>query len=935
MDYTLPKFDVYRKWINLARERKIDWDTIQNSPMANKTVQEFLDIQAATSFWEITPEDWKQITELQKQNEIKLIDIDFTNGLALIADKNEDNAVTVPEDEHSAWVLYRNKLIKNGFKKEAVDAIQRSTIKILKHLNNDTRNSLPVKGLVVGNVQSGKTANMAALMAMAADWGWNLFIILSGTIENLRQQTQKRLLNDLTVSNGTLTWIGLDKPAPNTIPAQQTQYLQFDDNSKTRYFTVCLKNSSRLHDLIEWLQKDPNKQQQMKILVIDDESDQAGINTAKIDNIERTRISKRICSLVNGWNSDGDKIDIKYRAMNYIGYTATPYANVLNESGEESLYPRNFISTLSVSKEYFGPQQIFGVDGGDYDGLDIVRIIDTDDDKTELEAIKALHQGDTELPRTLEDSIAWFLCGVSCMRIWEKNKPVSLLVHTSQKTNHHNNVAEAIKDWFKNNTKTEIIAKCKAVWKRETKRFTIEKFREQYFDYGIADDDISKYPDFNLIEKQIGLLLDSGLTNIHLDDKKEFEYSKGIHLCVDNCKNNGATDDNFYIRLAYPEDKLDYAAAFIVVGGATLSRGLTIEGLISTYFVRSSGQADTLMQMGRWFGYRKGYELLPRIWISTKTNEQFKYLSNMDQELRDEIYDMDIRGTKPTECGPRIMNTPSTSFIRITAKNRMQSAQPTDWNFTGTFKQTFMFKNDVNIIKNNNKYVLDFIDSLGSPADKSPVNKHSEDNLIWKNIDFNLIKPLFMNYDFHQRLDVFNNIQAVVSWIEEITAKKLLGNWNVIIGSKKDAKAEPWNLSCGTVSKVTRTRKLEEPDNYTINIGALSAPNDLIADIDLELHPELTEKVLHYKSSPQSEGKKSKELRAAAGLDKTPQLIIYCIDHNSKSTKTTRKDLGITEDIIGLCINIPGDIGNKDYTATVSIKLEPIDDGDLGGTNAD
>jgi hypothetical protein len=123
--------------------------------------------------------------------------------------------------------------------------------------------------------------------------------------------------------------------------------------------------------------------------------------------------------------------------MNYIGYTATPYANVLNESGKNSLYPRNFITSLKVSKEYFGPQQIFGIEGGDYDGLNIVRVIDSGD----LLELHDLHDGETDLiPESLEDAICWFFCCVSTMRLWGYKKPISMLVHTSQKTAHHKTV---------------------------------------------------------------------------------------------------------------------------------------------------------------------------------------------------------------------------------------------------------------------------------------------------------------------------------------------------------------------------------------------------------------------------------------------------------------------------------------------------------------
>ncbi|MCQ5166545.1 hypothetical protein NE645_11105 [Roseburia hominis] len=158
----------------------------------------------------------------------------------------------------------QKKILSSGFKEEVVDEMERATIKILKRLSNDTTEIRPVKGLVIGNVQSGKTANMAALMAMAADWGWNMFIVLSGTIENLRQQTQNRLLGDLNCL-GNLNWNGLEHLSKKPMLGQRTQDLHFDKTSKQRYFTVCLKNPGRLKGLIQWLQSDANKQKQMKI----------------------------------------------------------------------------------------------------------------------------------------------------------------------------------------------------------------------------------------------------------------------------------------------------------------------------------------------------------------------------------------------------------------------------------------------------------------------------------------------------------------------------------------------------------------------------------------------------------------------------------------------------------------------------------------------
>lgn len=938
-NYGLPEYDQHRQWIRNARTRNMKWECIEYAGQENdEGLKIFLDQQTMLNFWKaISCDEWRELVCLQKDAEEQTQVIDYLSGQAMIMGEGEDNDVTVPSDPKSAWQLYRKRLFSVGFKEEVVNEVERATLKILKRLSGDTTEIQPVKGLVIGNVQSGKTANMAALMAMAADWGWNMFIVLSGTIDNLRKQTQNRLLGDLNCP-GNLNWNGLEHLSKKPILGQRTQDLHFEKTSKQRYFTVCLKNPGRLRGLIQWLQSDANKQKQMKILVIDDEADQAGINTANVNSATIRTINRLIRDLVNGRNEKSQEISNKYQAMNYIGYTATPYANILNEAGEDSLYPRNFISTLSVSKEYFGPQQIFGLEGGEYnyDGLDIVRLIDEED----LQAIKDIHdKGSMYVPLALQNSICWFLCGVACMRLWGYKKPISMLIHTSQKTDHHKNVAEAVRDWIVSKELNDLIGKCEIVWNAETTQFTFEKFREQYPQYDMDDEEINRYPTFEDVREELKILLGKDLTNIPLDEDDEFTYHEGIHMCIDNCKNNGINDDGMHVRLAYPtsDNMPTPAPAFIVIGGATLSRGLTIEGLISTFFLRSVSQADTLMQMGRWFGYRKGYELLPRLWITSKTNAQFKFLAALDQELRDEIHEMDTLGKSPANYGPRVKNTPKASFIRITAKNRMQSAKATDMDFSGSFNQTYLFDNDVNILQNNLESVEDFITSLGQPEIHKECNKkHANNSIIWRNVDFSLVKEFLQRYKFNQRLGVFNDISSVITWIEKITMEGKLENWNVVLAGKGSNKNLVWNSPVGPVNKVSRTRKKVKNESDTvINIGVLRDPKDVIADVDLEgQYRDVIDKIASFKS------KYAKEIRSLAGLDSTPQLLIYVIDKNSKVVKKseTREDLNAVEDIVGICLNIPGGKRGTDYTATVSIHMQnnPFDDeGDLEGTNED
>jgi len=672
------------------------------------------------------------------------------------------------------------------------------------------------------------------------------------------------------------------------------------------------------------MQEDRSVQAQMKVMVIDDEADQAGINTADVDSNERKAINRLIRNLVNGKRWNDDDCEGHYQAMNYIGYTATPYANVLNESGEDTLYPKDFISTLSVSNEYFGPQQIFGCEDTKYDGIDIVRIIPSD----ELEICKKLHKNSNiPLPQSLIDSICWFICGVACMRYWNYKKPISMLVHTSQKTDHHSNVANAIEKWIGDLTTDEFISECSRIWEIETKEFTIDDFFNQYPDYGISPEKIKDYPKFSLIKPEILKIIGGQrISNIPLsDDKKRPVYHEGIHLCVDNCKNNGI-DNDMIVRLVYPdkENMPAFAPAFIVVGGATLSRGLTLEGLISTYFLRSIKQSDTLMQMGRWFGYRKSYEMIPRLWISKNTESQFKFLSLLDQSLRDEIHYMDTFGVRPSQYGPRVMNSPRMSFIRIVAKNRMQKAQDTDRDFSGASSQTQLFDNNEITLKSNINCTQEFLRELGMPEENKPCNKHAENCLIWRNVSFKKIIDYLRKYKFQERQSVFKDLDSMFDWIQKMTDENSIENWNVVLAGINDkANNDFWEISPHLgVNKVKRTQKTKNKIEGVLSIGALRVPKDIIADIDLDKVTDETarDRIKHFAS------KYAFELREKAGLSKTPQLLIYIIDKDSKPSKPTkdRCALNAKEDVVGLSLTIPGESRYSNNTATVSVLIEEI-----------
>ena len=918
-DYNSVAFDKQRLWIEDAREAGIEWEQIRyGGGDTEEELEDFLKQQKRLSFWKVTADEWKGLVELEKDGEEQRLSLDDSEKSAVIGDDYDQmNNVQIPTRKNSCWQKYRKYLLEEQrFLPEDVHSIQTSTYRILQKLNIRTEGNA-VKGLVVGNVQSGKTANMAALMAMAADHGFNMFIILSGTIENLRQQTLRRLLSDLNRPGCNINWEGIDRPKKNCSLVDKAQNKHFEKTSNIRYLTVALKNSSRLKNLIQWLHDDPKSANQMKILIIDDESDQAGINTKAVDEEERTKINKLLVSLVGNMDDKGEPADDCFAAMNYIGYTATPYANVLNEAKPESLYPRDFIATLQPSHTYFGPQQIFGDrNSNKYSGLNIVRTIPAE----EVEIIKDAHKGqETEFPEEFEKSLAWFLCGVAARRASGYKKPVSMLIHTSQLNRHHDEIRRLVEEWFSNDDEY-IVSVCNSVWAKETTQFTKGELFADYPGFSTREEAVSDYPEFDAVEPEIRYLLDAGLTNIMLGEDKELKYNRGIHICVDNCRNNGVRDDGVFMRLAYPEkgQNIDYATAFIVIGGATLSRGLTIEGLICTYFLRSTRQADTLMQMGRWFGYRRGYELLQRIWLTCSAIRQFEFLADMDSELRENIYRMELFRKKPSDYAVVIKQSPSVNLIRISSANRIQSAISTEMNYSGMHSQTQLFVDDREVIRNNYNNVEAFLASLGTPERGSGY--YGKNVYVWRKVPYGRIfDDLLKKYTFDKGNRIFSdeNIEMIETWVNEATEERKLTDWNVILYGVERGREE--SIAGCTIKKVVRTRKRSREDSPgTIDIKILTDPNERIADVRYE---DLTENGRDLYRNYRSEN--AYRIREDSGLGKTPSVIVYIVDENSgkDSDDPERKSLGTDCPLAGISINIPGDKVSEGYACSMMIDL--------------
>src|SRR5690554_1059739 len=295
MGYTENKYDIVRTTIKSWRNLKVAWDKID---FALKDTEEglskFLQNKIRDELWDdsINNKVWHDIVQRFKSIEERSETNIFLESSLISNGENLHNYST-PLEETNAWFHYKNKLLNEyKFSIEATEEIEKTTTRILNRLKPKTQADKPNKGLVIGNVQSGKTANMVALMTMAADWGWNFFITFSGTIDNLRQQTLNRLRNDLRSDGSTIEWNLYDQLSHKN--SNQLQDMNLSSNNRSRYYTVVLKNKTRLNNLVRWLNKDLNKKQQLKVLIIDDEADQAGVNTASIAESELSAINKSI-----------------------------------------------------------------------------------------------------------------------------------------------------------------------------------------------------------------------------------------------------------------------------------------------------------------------------------------------------------------------------------------------------------------------------------------------------------------------------------------------------------------------------------------------------------------------------------------------------------------------------------------------------------------
>lgn len=561
---------------------------------------------------------------------------------------------------------YQYLLMDKGWEKPVIDKLGNVSDEILDLCGNPAEDGRwKRKGLILGDIQSGKTSNYLALCNKAADAGYRIIILLTGTIESLRKQTQERVdagfvgLNSRNVlkKNPEKKYIGVGNVDSNRTAYQFTDVLSDFSSAKLQSlnFTikglqepvvlVLKKNKSVLENLATWLSTRNTDHIGDKIdlplLLIDDEADNASVNTNKPDK-DPTTINKAICEVLKLFNKS-----------TYVAVTATPFANIfidpeLDKGADDfNLFPSDFIYALSAPTNYIGARKIFNENAEYSDSLEVIDdvVIDSKNKeyvfKSKLKSAHVVHF----LPNSLTKAVKYFFL-VNVVQDINANikSHRSMLVNVSQYVNVQDQVYERIKGYVEI-LQTKIASYSKLPYDIAMKKWEIS-------------DLCNVWNDFKLTEKT-GIAWESALSNLY-----ESTASIEVRLVNQKSKEKGIE------RLDYELYK-ETGLRAIAVGGNSLSRGLTLEGLCVSYFDRNSQMYDTLMQMGRWFGYRDGYENLFKIWMEPTAINWYEYISNATDELRDEILEMRRIGLTPKEFGLKVQQNMTSLFV--TARSKMRA----------------------------------------------------------------------------------------------------------------------------------------------------------------------------------------------------------------------------------------------------------------------
>ncbi|MGL4295280.1 MAG: Z1 domain-containing protein [Aestuariivirga sp.] len=768
---------------------------------------------------------------------------------------------------HVPWYFGKAKENRRFFKRYAefllqdqkwspatIDALDAATDLIMEQIENPEREGpWDRRGLVVGHVQSGKTANYAGLANKAADAGYKLIIVLAGMHNALRQQTQRRLDRDILgydtsrVATGQgAARIGVGELDRNIHAEYLTTQDASGDFSRARadnqgmgvqhrpVLLVVKKNSRILENLNTWVNdtlKRLGDTESRPLLVIDDEADQASVDTGQQDyddddtpdpDYEPKRINGQIRRLLAAFDRSA-----------YVAYTATPFANILihdaatAEGFGDDLFPRSFIVNLPAPSNYVGPSLIFGLDssnGADAElPLGLIRHINQDEEDWietgHKKGYVPLFDGEACIPPSLEDAILTFVlaCAARSAR-GQENAHNSMLVHVSRFTDVHQHVFSQIEEWFGNLRRilkhrtggARILARLETLWLQDFEPTSASVRR-----HAIGAD--LPTTSWDEVRERLSSAADKiKLQVVNSDLKDALPYEQ------------------------YEKQGLGYNV--IAIGGDKLSRGLTLEGLTVSYFLRASRMYDSLLQMGRWFGYRPGYVDLCRLFLPRDLELWFRHVATAAEELRERLDHMAMIGSTPEQYGFRIQ---SHDILLVTAQNKMRYAREFQVSFQGQSKIQTIFPLDETTNRRNADTITALLDRLPPPTEPATDSKDTAVRRIWRNVPGAEIASLVDALNFPPNALDFSSKRLGPYIREQIRASELT-DWTVavLVGDEEALPHNGWLF--GTIKRTP----LEEPRKAGLYVvKSILSPSDEA----LDLSPDQVKQALEWTNARRRE----------------------------------------------------------------------------------
>lgn len=804
----------------------------------------------------VPDETIQRIREQHEQQTIQIRELEEPCSVVL---GNRDTWYTGPSPKDKCWPAVADLLDDAGWPEEAIDSIDTASTRIVSLLSHPKEKKFSTKGLVVGYVQSGKTTNFTGVMAKAADRGYKLFIVLAGIHNGLRRQTQARLVQQLVEPNPTL-WSQLTDLQQDFVPTANAASF-FGKSNKTHVLCVIKKNATVLRKFAKWLDSASAYLQDCPALVIDDEADQATVATK--------RINPRIREILDCLPKSA-----------YVGYTASPFANLLIDPSNDDLYPRDFIVNLPKPKGHFGTEVLFGryaLDGEDPedvdDGYDMIREVPEDDVDCVRPPTRADAEGfSPEVTETLGHAIRYFWMATAARRVRRTgNRHSTMLIHTSVRTAVHNSFRaplDKLRDALKLRLDdSQVLGELRKLWDSEMARVPSADFGEVKVEFA------------ELLPELRGVL-------------------DSCRIVMDNSSS---------------EDRLDYDSGPVVaiaVGGNTLSRGLTLEGLSVSYFVRSVSAYDTLLQMGRWFGYRDGYADLPRIWMTAELSEWFRHLATVETEMRRDIDIYMTEDKDPLTFAVRLRTHPT---LRVTQAAKMKDAVRAASSYGGQRVQTRYFRTNADWLRTNQAAARDLIASATKHAHRQDA-RPQDGRYVFRGVPYDLIVDFLAEYQFHEK-SMECDAKLLVKYIEKrVRSAGSLRRWNVaIVGNPLSDGQGSFAFAPGVaVRRIVRAR-LNVRDSDYADIKTLMSRRDAAIDLAGETE-KLDEKEI--KSERQKQ------------LPDTGLLVLYPIDKVSEPptrVKQSRKPLGAEDHVIGVGIVFPQPQGEDSKIEWISADLSGVD----------